>query len=189
MNKKLIFSLVGLVVLIGGSYVLYQNLTANEEEPSALVDEAQQNDETILNNIADEAFDFTFENEKGEKVMLSSYKGKPIVLNFWASWCPPCREEMPIFQEFQKNNPDVTFLFMNQADGRRETKQKAHEFLKNEGLDMPIQFDETQASTIKFALNGLPTTYFIDAEGNIHNRAIGGINAETLKMAIEGISK
>lgn len=188
MNKKLILSLLGLIVLIGGSYFLYQNLTANQEDPTTLVEETQK-EEIAYNNISDEAFDFTFENEKGEKVALSSYKGKPIVMNFWASWCPPCREEMPIFQEFQTNHPDVVFLFINQTDGRRETKEKAQEFLRNEGLTMPIQYDQTAASTIKYALNALPTTYFIDANGDIHNRAIGGINAELLNRAIEGIGK
>ena len=190
MNKKVLASLVGLVILIGGSYFLYQNLTQNEEEPQGtLVSETPKEETVTYNNIADEAFDFELENENGEKVMLSSYKGKPIVLNFWASWCPPCREEMPIFERIQEKNPDVTFLYVNQTDGKKETKAKAQEFLEKEGLEMAVQYDETTNSAIKYALTALPSTYFIDAEGNIHNRAVGGINAEILMSAISGIEE
>lgn len=188
MNKKLLASLVALVVLIGGSYFLYQNLTETEEEQNTLVSETPK-EEVAYNNISDEDFDFTFENEAGEKVLLSSYIGKPIVINFWASWCPPCREEMPIFQEIQKKNPEVTFLYINQTDGKKETKKKAQEFIENENLTMAIQYDETSASAIKYALTALPTTYFVDANGDIHNRAIGGINVETLTNAITGITE
>lgn len=188
MNKKLIVSLVALVLLIGGSYLLYQRLTKAEPESNITTTQPSQ-DTTAINNIEDEDFDIEFENEFGEKVWLSSYVGKPIVLNFWASWCPPCREEMPIFADQQRANPDVVFLYVNQTDGTRETKFKAQEFLVNENLPMKIQYDETNQSAIKYGLTSLPSTYFIDAKGDILNRAVGGITADTLIAAITNLTE
>lgn len=183
MNKNLIVSLVCLIVLIGGSYMAYQQLTTVGTKKSPSTNQTFSN--TIeLNSIEDESFNIEFENEQGEKVLLDSYVGRPIVLNFWASWCPPCREEMPIFAEQQLINPDIVFLYINQTDGIRETKEKARGFLKNEGLSMPVQFDETSDSAIKFGLTALPSTYFIDAKGNIRNRAMGALSKETLVSAI-----
>lgn len=183
MNKNLVISLVGLIVLIGGSYVAYQQLTTAETKKTSTFTQESSN-AVVLNNIKDESFNIEFENEQGEKVSLDSYVGKPIVLNFWASWCPPCREEMPVFAEQQSSNPDIVFLYVNQTDGIRETKEKAKKFLENEGLSMSVQYDQTSDSAIKFGLTALPSTYFIDAKGDIRNRAMGALTKETLVSAI-----
>lgn len=184
MNKKVLISIGSLVVLMLGSYLLYQQITKKQEANSLVTEAPQEQKEVVLNNIRDEAFNFELEDEQGEKVMLDSFIGKPIVLNFWASWCPPCREEMPIFAEQQEANPNVVFLYVNQTDGTRETKEKALSFMQNEGLTMPIHFDQTNDSAIKYGLTALPSTYFIDEKGDIRNRAVGALPKEGLMTGI-----
>lgn len=138
-----------------------------------------------------EARDFTVYDEEGNKVNLSDFKGnKPVVVNIWASWCGPCKAEMPYFENAIKIYGDeVEFLMINLTDGKRETKEKAIKFLKDNNLDMEILFDEELNAANTYNIMGIPMTIFIDINGNISYDREGMIDEDMLKTNIEKIIK
>ena len=134
--------------------------------------------------------DFTVLNEQGEEVTLSSYFGKPIILNFWATWCPNCREEMPDFQDIHELYGDrIHVLMINETDGARETQQKAREYIAEEGYTFPVLYDTTFEATEIYAPRYIPTTVFIDAQGNVVHRQEGVMPTEVLGKWMEELLK
>ena len=137
-----------------------------------------------------EAPDFTVQDADGTAHKLSEYKGKPVVLNFWASWCGPCRMEMPEFDEVYKaRGEEVHFLMVNMTDGNRETVKTASEFVSKQGYSLPILYDTAQDAAQTYGVFSIPCTYFIDADGMLTAQARGAINKETLERGIDMIVK
>ena len=136
-----------------------------------------------------DAPDFTVLNENGEEVKLSDYFGKPIVLNFWATWCYYCKEEMPDFNKAYKENPDVQFLMINATDGVRETVDIAKAYLDEQGFEFPILYDTKQEAVYSYYVTGYPATYFIDADGKLVTYANGMLSYENLIKGIGFITE
>lgn len=131
---------------------------------------------------------FTVYNDNGIAVKLSDYAGKAVVLNFWASWCPPCKEEMPDFQTmYNKYGQSVVFLMVNLTDGSRETKTKAKQFISNNGYTFPIFFDTSSSAANAYGISSIPQTFFITKTGDISSKNIGGISASKLESGIKAI--
>jgi thiol-disulfide isomerase/thioredoxin len=132
------------------------------------------------------AFDFTMQDAQGNTVALSDYIGKPIVLNFWASWCPPCKTEMPDFERvFLEMSGEVHFLMVNLPDGQRETVETAKAYITQEGFTFPVYFDTEQEGAFAYNIRSIPTTLFICREGFIVTGAQGAISESTLRKGIE----
>ncbi len=209
-NKKMVLILVLLfAALIIGASVLYDKLgnqfqmdQLSEAKPnSEKEDNTEKHDDTEKDSEdtgqADEngeekelekAPDFTAYDADGNPVKLSNYFGKPIVLNFWASWCGPCRSEMPEFNEkYLELKDEVVFLMVNMTDGQRETLDIAKRFLDGEDYEFPVLFDKDSEAAYLYQVYSLPTTYFLDREGNLVAQAKGAINAETLQRGIDMI--
>lgn len=111
-------------------------------------------------------------------VSLSAYVGRPIVLNLWASWCPPCRREMPVFEQAQTEFPDVAFVMVNQG----ESAQQAQDFLESEGLTLTdVLLDPASDAMRTMGSRGLPTTLFFDAQGRLVDSHLGEITMPSLK--------
>lgn len=201
MKKKtsLVVLVLVLAALIGGAYVLYGRLSAGagadnlsvQTPPSAQApgetgapQDSAAPEETEPPKV--EAPDFTVENADGEEVKLSDYVGKPIVLNFWASWCSPCKSEMPEFNAaWEELEGEVQFLMVNMTDGSRETVDSAKEYVEGAGFTFPVLFDTGSEAAIAYGAYSLPTTYFIDAEGYLVARAVGAIDGETLQKGLD----
>lgn len=133
--------------------------------------------------------DFTLSTADGESVSLSDYKGKVVVLNFWASWCPPCRLEMPEFQKLHdetKEVGEVVLLLLNQIDGSRETVSVGSSYLEKNNYTMLNLLDYGQVGAGIFGIPGLPTTVVVDKEGYLSSYVVGATTKATVEKMIEG---
>ena len=124
----------------------------------------------------------------GNSVKLSDYKGKPVVLNFWATWCYYCKMEMPDFNKAYKNYPEVQFLMVNATDGVRETVDKAKTYAENSGFSFDVFYDTKLDAVRKFYVTSFPSTFFIDKDGNIVAKGSGALDYESIIKGIEMIS-
>lgn len=173
-SRAVIYVLV-FAAVIGGVFGLYSILSEKYLPVSDVV---------ISENAVD---DFVAIDQNGNKVKLSNYFGKPIVLNFWASWCYYCRVEMPHFEEAYKNNPDVQFLMVNVTDGYDETMHSATALIEQNGYTFPVLFDTEGDGAQKYNAYSLPITYFIDETGELVTYHSGMMNAQMLEAAIDKI--
>lgn len=114
-------------------------------------------------------------------VNLGSYTGQPVVLNLWATWCPPCRREMPVFERAQEQYPGVAFVLVNQG----ETAQQAQTFLEQEGLALEnVLLDPTSRALQVMGSRGLPTTLFFDAQGLLVDSHLGEMTMASLRSTL-----
>lgn len=133
--------------------------------------------------------DFTVYDAQGNEVRLADYAGRPVVLNFWASWCSSCKLEMPHFDEKHRElGDDVQFLMVNVTDGTRETIESALAYVEEQGYSFPVLFDTEMSATMAYQAYSLPTTYFIDPQGHLIARATGAIDADMLQRGIDMIT-
>lgn len=138
--------------------------------------------EEALENLAP---DFTMLDKDGNAVKLSDLVGKPIVLNFWASWCPPCKAEMPDFEKaYQKYGDDVVFVMLNLTDGYSETVATAKAHIASCGYTFPVYFDTTGAGGYYYEVSAIPQTCFINARGQLVSTMVGMLDGETLEAWI-----
>ena len=132
------------------------------------------------------ATDFTAEDllHPGQKIHLSDYSGKIVFLNFWGSWCPPCRAEMPAFEKvYEKYDGKVVIIGV----GINDSKENLIRFAKSIGVTYPIVNDRTSEIARHYRIRSLPTTYRINQKGEIQGVAVGGLNEEQLIQAIEDL--
>ncbi|KKM11481.1 hypothetical protein SY88_08465 [Clostridiales bacterium PH28_bin88] len=131
--------------------------------------------------------DFTLTDLEGKTVRLSDLRGQPVYLNFWATWCPPCREEMPDIQQvYTEKGQQVRFLAIN-LTGTEKTVQGVREFLSAGGYTFPVLLDKDNAVSEQYQVRAIPTSIFIDAAGVIRYRYAGAMSKEMLEAALEKI--
>jgi thiol-disulfide isomerase/thioredoxin len=174
---KIIVLLAVFAVIITGSVIAYNLLGSRLDIPHIITDNTDEQNQ---------APDFSMIDINGNTVRLSGMKGKPIVLNFWASWCPPCRIEMPDFDKVYKELGDVVqFMMVNLVDGVRETASRGEAYIGENSFSFPVYFDTRQEGAYAYRIRSIPTTLFIDSDGFIAAAAQGAINEVTLRKGIE----
>ena len=193
--KKWIF----LVVIVGMlGYAVYTTVlkekdTAKEEEQLETADKPVSNmtetDEKkgdpnkvglAIGNIAP---DFELTTMDGETKKLSDFRGEPAMLNFWATWCPPCQAEMPDMEKFYKNTK-MPVVSVNLTKSERNV-DSVKDFIKDYKLTFPVFLDEKLDASKKYAIQPIPTTYLIDKEGRIHAKRIGPMNYDYMVAQYE----
>ena len=200
-RKTLVLLVLAFVIVLAGAYLLYDRL-GSQYAPDQLAVESTPVPADTAESTADSgdtqqtaedaeaqrtaAPDFTAYDADGNAVQLSDYFGKPLVLNFWASWCGPCKSEMPAFQQAYEQEDGVQFLLVNMTGGR-ETQADAEALLAQEGYTFPVLFDLDLDAAMTYGVTALPTTYFLDAEGNLVAWAQGAINEQTLQQGLDMI--
>jgi peroxiredoxin len=124
--------------------------------------------------------DFTLPSLDGQSYSLSELRGRPILLNLWASWCLPCRAEMPALQRVYEEHQAQGFIVLAVNATNQDSPGAAAAFVEELGLSYPILLDEEGTVSRLYGLRALPTTFFIDAEGKIIEVIVGGPLSEAL---------
>lgn len=162
---------IALFPLISFTVWAYANINSNG------IKEIMNTDETItgiksFGSQMQETPDLKFKDENGQTISLHSLKGKVVFINFWATWCPPCIQEMPSINELRKTfigNEDLVFLMVD-ADGKIE---KSADWMKKKNFDLPVYISDSQIPRDLFA-GALPTTILLDKQNNIVGKQVGG---------------
>jgi cytochrome c biogenesis protein CcmG, thiol:disulfide interchange protein DsbE len=124
------------------------------------------------------ALNFSLESLSGEKVTLSDFKGQVVLINYWATWCIPCKAEMPLLQRYaDRYQKDLVVLAVN--DG--EPVELITPFVQELNLTLPVLLDPNETVTQQYRIRGFPTTIFVDQDGKIRYQHIGILNEEQLK--------
>ena len=132
--------------------------------------------------------DFTVLDKDGNTVRLSDTFGKPVVINFWATWCPPCKQELPDFDKLCKEYGDrVVFMMVNLTDGYRDTVDGTKRFVSGKGYTFPVYFDTKDNAASAYNVSSIPQTTFIDANGNIYTTRIGAMNEATRRIYLNAL--
>jgi len=143
---------------------------------------AQNNESNIGVNVGNIAPDFTLKDLKGKDVQLSKFRGKKVMINFWATWCPPCRHEMPEIEKFfQEKKGDIEILAINIDGGG---PKKVAEYIKKMNLTFPVVLDQQDGVNERYKVMTIPTTFFVDENGVIINKYYSVMSLEIMKELI-----
>ena len=179
MKVKYILLIIIFILVLAAAFLGYKLLTTIYE-PETIEPEST----TSL------AADFTVYDENGSAVNLSSFQGKPVVVNFWATWCGPCQMEMPCFETLSGEYGDkVQFMMVNLTDGQRETVDYVKKFLEVNGYSFPAFYDTDMDAAITYSVYSIPLTLFIDAEGALVASHTGAMDESTLRNYVEELIK
>jgi len=183
-KTKTIALIAVFALFIAGSVWLYNSL----KDSTDALPNIETGQGEVQNNEADKtkAPDFTVYDAEGKAVKLSDMRGTPVVLNFWASWCPPCKSEMPDFNAvYQELGGEVQFMMVDLVDGGRETAETGAAFIKEQGYEFPVFFDTDGAAARAYGVRSIPTTIFINKDGDVVTGTQGMIDEASLRKGID----
>lgn len=165
MDKKI--TIIVIIILLTGTFA-FSYLNNNDSE---------YNGPEVGVEVGKSAPDFELTDLNGDSVQLSDYRGQKVFLNFWASWCPPCRAEMPDVQRLhQENFEDFMIIAVNVG----ENKTAAADFIRENNLDFKVVLDNDQSVSREYLVRGIPTSYFVDENGVIINKISGVISYQKM---------
>ncbi|BCB05674.1 redoxin domain-containing protein [Bacillus sp. KH172YL63] len=192
MNKRN-FALAVVAILIG---IFLVNFFQDQQEKKAKEEAAQLANESMDLSDAeqglakgDKAPALALETLDGESVRLSDYQGKKVILNFWATWCPPCKAEMPHMQKYyekkaESENVEILAVNLTSMD---EGQKAVQQFVDGYGLTFPILMDETGDAGELYRAFTIPTTYMIDTNGTIQHKIVGPMNEDMMEKMVKGM--
>lgn len=201
MNKKnLVIILLIVILLVGGSvYNNKKNINTKSEGTNndlnnneEIVEDSKEDEEDINHTKSENSeelevgkpiLDFSLDNLDGDIVSVNDYKGKIILINFWATWCGFCDAEMPDLQRIVDENEDVEVLAVNVL----EKKSEVEKYIKKGNYNMNVLLDDTGEVSEKYLVAGLPSSYFVDEDGNFVGRVPSMITYDQMNEIIENI--
>jgi len=170
-----------------------ENRNIAQREQQNKIEKSQPKDNLSQENSEEvKAPDFTLYDQYGNKHTLSEYKGKTVFLNFWATWCPPCKDEMPhieeIYKEYGLNKDDVVILGVAAPNlGKEGSQDDIKEFLNMNNYSFPVVFDTTGDLIYQYYINAFPSTFIIDKNGFVKQYVPGAMDKNTMKYLIEDV--
>ena len=183
--KVVLLVLVFIAVLLGAKR-LYDTLGSRVQMNTLATLATPPAEENGTEPAKQTAPDFTVYDVAGNPHKLSDFRGKPVILNFWATWCGYCEAEMPDFDEkFRQYGDQIHFLMVDVTDGQQETVEKASAFIAERGFTFPVYYDTELQAASAYNTSGLPVTYFVDAEGCFVAWQQGMLTADTLQKGID----
>ncbi|WP_342512960.1 redoxin domain-containing protein [Sporosarcina sp. FSL K6-1522] len=192
MNKKIMGSIIA-ILLIGSMVVIMLKDNLGEPEPIddylAGADLSALEDEPGLQR-GDTPPDFELTTIAGETVKLSDLQGKKVVLNFWASWCGPCKAEMPHMEKFYKKHKDeenVEIIAVNLLSVEKQGMQGVEQFIDAYGLTFPIPLDEDGAIMDAYQVMTIPTTFMLGTDGTIVHKIVGPMDEKMMKDLVSNL--
>jgi peroxiredoxin len=172
------FGLMGLVIVSGSAWMAFSR---NLVDPLTLSDETTSLEPAAV--VGHPAPDFALSTLDGEIIRLSDFKGKPVLINFWATWCSPCRAEFPDFQKASVDNAD-TLVIIGINNTSTDQKDQVPAFVQEFGVTYPIVLDESGDTAKAYGIMGLPTSIFIDRNGNVNEIFTGPINKAYIEVKL-----
>ncbi|MYL64964.1 redoxin domain-containing protein [Bacillus hwajinpoensis] len=165
-----------------------ENSSSDQVADSQLSTQAVEGDDLVESNDVginkgQIAPNFKLQTLNGEAVQLSDYRGKRVIVNFWATWCPPCRAEIPDFQKLYEKK-DVEILAVNLTE-TEESTEGVEEFVKEFGMTFPVVMDENSDVSNTYQVSAYPTSYMIDSNGRIQFVAMGALNYDLMIQEYE----
>ena len=191
---KLTILVLSMVAVFLGAWVLYQNLQDKVQvgglTPQNTVEHTSNADSGDAQPQATQSRelmpDFTVYDLEGNAHKLSDFRGKPVILNFWASWCGPCKSEMPDFDEkYGIYGEQIHFLMVNLTDGSQETFEKGSAYIREQGYSFPVYYDLDFSAAMAYGVMSIPVTYFVDSEGYYVASYPGAMRADVLQTGID----
>ena len=181
----------GIVVLCMGIYMLnigFTSIKALENKTSDNTTVVENSNDENLTDI--EKYSFTLKDNKGNDVTLSEYKGKTVVLNFFATWCTYCKMELPSLEEINSTRDDIViFLVATPNIGNEGSKEYIESFMEENGYSMTVLYDETGEVVSKYNVSGLPTSFFFKPDGSVLGYVPGYVEESSLISILEECQK
>ena len=187
------------VAVLVGAWFLYRSLSASYKTDAAMTAQTEKSSAAGTQSgsaqtsaapsaAANPAADFTVYDADGNKVSLSDYIGKPVVVNFWASWCGYCKMEMPEYQKmYETYGKDVQFLMVDLTGGGSDSKDAADKVIADGGYTFPVFYDNDSAGAYAYSVRGIPRSVFIDKTGALVSDQEGALDGATLESLIKQI--
>lgn len=194
--KKILPVVLLVALLIWGIYDISHknntNNTNNDIVGNANTNTEVKTDKSAEPNIGiekgDVAPDFQLTTLDGKQVKLSDYKGKKVILNFWATWCPPCIAEIPDLEKFYSSYKDKDVVIIGVNLTKAEKNQSVvKDFIKSSGITYPVPLDTENLASRVYQVSVIPTSYVIDSRGIISEKVVGPMDFEKMKNLFSGI--
>ncbi|MFL0166213.1 TlpA family protein disulfide reductase [Candidatus Clostridium helianthi] len=193
MKKALIAAIVAVALIVFSVYTMYNSESPNSKTDSSISITSDKNNasnqtiEVTPNNIKTKAIDFNLKDLNGNELSLSDLKGKKVFLNFWATWCPPCKAEMPEIEKLYQETKDSDLVIVSVEIG--EPLNTVKSFIDSNKYNFKVLIDPDQSVATKYNITSIPTSYFIDKDGNIVSKHVGGMNIDQMKAYIKTLDK
>ncbi len=180
-NMTLVIAICAVVLLVA-AFGLYNSLA------DRALGDLQNGTSQDTNQPSNVAPDFTVFDKDGNAHKLSDFKGKPVVVNFWTTWCGYCIKEMPLFQQmYEQYGEDVEFLMVNLIGDGWDRRKDSDAFLQSSDYTFPVYYDEQQQASTAYGIYSIPMSLFVDKDGNLVKAVNGMMTHNTLQFYIDSI--